>query len=203
MGRSSSSTTNHSIATRSDNPLEGLEQIILPSQGNQERIVYLSGDVNEHTISNVIMQLVTLANQSNGKPIHTFISTYGGSVDEMFSLYDTIKFLPCSVRTIGMGKIMSAGVLLLAAGEKGHRQIGRSARVMIHPISSGFAGNIFELQAEVAEAQRLQNLMVDRLSAETKMPPDQIRQLMKAGHDTYLTPTEAIKLGIADKLVGD
>src|SRR4051812_38599097 len=96
--------------------IEGLEQIILPSLQSNDRIVYLSGEVNEHTIANVIVQLLSMANQSN-KPIHLVVSTYGGSVDEMFSLYDAIKFLPCPVHTIGLGKIMSAGVLLLASGQ--------------------------------------------------------------------------------------
>lgn len=183
--------------------IEGLEQIFLPPmQQSNDRIVYLSGEVNEHTISNVIVQLLAMANQSH-KPIHLVVSTYGGSVDEMFSLYDAIKFLPCPVYTIGLGKIMSAGVLLLASGQKGKRQIGRSARVMVHPISSGFAGNIFELQAEVGEAQRLQNLMVQCLSDETKMNVDLVRKMMKTGHDNYITPTEAIKLGIVDKLIGE
>ena len=184
------------------NPLEGLEQIIMPSNSNQDRIVFLSGDVNEHSITSVIEQLLVLANQSR-KPIHLVVSTYGGSVDEMFSLYDTIKFLPCPVHTVGLGKVMSAGVLLLAAGTKGKRQLGRSARVMIHPVSGGIAGNIFEMMNEVAESQRLQSLMVDALVAESKMSKDQIVKMMKSGYDNYLTPTEAIKLGIVDRLIGE
>ena len=79
---------------------EGLEQLMMLSHhADNSRIVVLHGDVNEHTIAAVISQLLQLANVSR-KPIHLVVSTYGGSVDEMFSLYDTIKFLPCPVHTM-------------------------------------------------------------------------------------------------------
>lgn len=181
---------------------EGLEQIIMASQPDNARIVVLHGDVNEHSISSVIVQLLNLANQ-NHKPIHLVVSTYGGSVDEMFSLYDTIKFLPCPVHTVALGKVMSAGVLLLASGVKGKRLIGRSARIMIHPVSGGTMGNVFEQMAEVKETKRVHNLMVESLRRETKMSDKDLARIMKAGHDFYLTPAEAIKMGIVDKMVGE
>jgi ATP-dependent Clp protease protease subunit len=184
-------------------PLEEIEQIIMPNHSMHDRIVFLSGDVNEHSITSVIEQLLVLANQSP-RPIHLVVSTYGGSVDEMFSLYDTIKFLPCPVHTVGLGKVMSAGVLLLASGVKGKRQLGRSARIMIHPVSGGVVGNVFEMMNEVAESQRLQSLMVDALVSESKMTKEQVMKLMKSGCDNYLTPIEAVKLGIVDldRLIG-
>ena len=172
------------------------------SQGSDDRLVVLHGEVNEHTISNVIVQLLHLANQ-NHRPIHLVISTYGGSVDEMFSLYDTIKFLPCPVHTIALGKVMSAGVLLLASGVKGKRMIGKSARIMIHPISGGVLGNVFEAMNEMKEFERLQELMVSALMAETKMKKDDVDKLMKAGHDFFLTPEQAVTMGIVDKIIGD
>lgn len=170
--------------------------------GADDRLVVLHGEVNEHSISNVIVQLLHLANQ-NHKPIHLVISTYGGSVDEMFSLYDTIKFLPCPVHTIALGKVMSAGVLLLASGVKGKRMIGGSARIMIHPVSGGVLGNVFEAMNEMKEFERLQDLMVSALIKETKMKKEEIDKLMKAGHDFFLTPERAIQVGIVDKIIGD
>jgi ATP-dependent Clp protease protease subunit len=182
----------------------GLDDVYYISQpaGADDRLVVLHGEVNEHSISNVIVQLLHLANQ-NHRPIHLVISTYGGSVDEMFSLYDTIKFLPCPVRTIALGKVMSAGVLLLASGVKGKRMIGSSARIMIHPISGGVLGNVFEAMNEIKEFERLQSLMVSALMNETKMKKEEIDKLMKAGHDFFLTPEQAIQMGIVDKIIGD
>jgi ATP-dependent Clp protease protease subunit len=203
MGRSTGDLKMSNAASKG--PLASPEEALMQSlivQHDNVRIVVLHGDVNEHTISHVIVQLLQLANQ-NHKPIHLVISTYGGSVDEMFSLYDTIKFLPCPVHTIALGKVMSAGVLLLASGVKGKRLIGRSARIMIHPISGGVYGNVFEAINEVKEHERLQSLMSDALLRETKMTKIEIDKIMKAGHDCYLTPEEAIKMGIVDGFIGD
>lgn len=185
--------------------INGVEDVYYSSNlphGSDERLVVLHGEVNEHSISMIIAQLLHLANQ-NHKPIHLVISTYGGSVDEMFSLYDTIKFLPCPVHTIALGKVMSAGVLLLASGVKGKRMIGRSARIMIHPISGGLVGNVFEAMNEMKEFERLQELMVSALLTETKLKKEEIDRLMKAGHDFFLTPEQAVKMGIVDKIIGD
>lgn len=187
------------LVQNNENAYESVQYV---QQSDAARIVVLHGDVNEHTISNVIVQLLYLASL-NHRPIHLVVSTYGGSVDEMFSLYDTIKFLPCPVHTVALGKVMSAGVLLLASGVKGKRMIGRSARIMIHPIAGGSAGNVFEQIAGIKEMERLHQLMVDTLKTETKMSEEKLQQIMNAGHDYYMTPSEAIELGIVDHLIGD
>ena len=166
-----------------------------------ERIIYLSGEVNEHSISQVIAGIVILTNQDPRAPITLLVSTYGGSVDEMFSLYDVIKHVSCPIHTVGLGKIMSAGVLLLASGKKGHRMIGQSARVMIHSISAGHEGNLFQLKNDMREAERQQQLMEDMLLRETKMTKAKLTQIMKSGVDSYLTAQEALKLGIVDAII--
>lgn len=201
MGRSTIENSAGARPPSASSPEDMLMQSLMV-QNDNVRIVVLHGDVNEHTISHVIVQLLQLANQ-NHKPIHLVISTYGGSVDEMFSLYDTIKFLPCPVHTIALGKVMSAGVLLLASGVKGKRVIGRNARIMIHPISGGVFGNVFEAVNEVREHERLQSLMTDALLRETRMTREEIEKIMEAGHDCYITPEQAIKMGIVDHFVGE
>jgi ATP-dependent Clp protease protease subunit len=192
-------TTKNKISDHDEAELAAL--LPHPKHGEDSRIVVLYGGVSEQSISAVIYQLLYLANQ-NHKPIHLVVSTYGGSVDEMFSLYDTIRFLPCPVHTIALGKVMSAGVLLLASGVKGKRLIGSSARLMMHPISGGFYGNVFESMSETSEFKRLQDLMVSSLQKESNMTKEQVEKIMKSGHDFYVTPEEAIKLGIVDKIIG-
>jgi len=172
-----------------------------PTTPADARTVILHGEVNEQSISHVITQLICLANQ-NHEPIYLVLSTYGGAADEMMSLYDVIKFLPCEIRTIALGKVMSAGILLLAAGEKGHRLIGRSARLMIHPAAGAIQGNVYELVAEVNEMKRVQDLMVTSLKRETKMSDKDLKAIMQVGHDYYLTPEQAVRLGIVDKIIG-
>lgn len=202
MGRSITTDTTIKSSTESivvaNMPMEGQTPEI---QQISTRVVHLHGEVNEYSIANVIMQLLYLANQSD-LPIQLVISTYGGSIDEMFSLYDTIKFLPCPVHTVALGKVMSAGVLLLAAGVKGKRMIGKHARIMIHPVKGGNEGNIFEQLANVTEMKRLQSQLVASLKKETKMSEKKLQQYMSSGFDVYLSAEEAIDLGVADVLIG-
>ncbi len=166
-----------------------------------ERIIYLSGEVNEHSIAQAVAGIVILANQNPRAPITLLVSTYGGSVDEMFGLYDVIKHVSCPIHTVGLGKIMSAGVLILAAGKKGHRLIGQSARVMIHSISAGVEGTPFQIKNDLREAERQQKLMEEMLLRETKISRTKLTQIMKSGVDSYLTAQEALKLGIVDAMI--
>lgn len=181
---------------------EEMEHAALQHSVNNSRIVFLYGEVTEQSISQSVYQMLHLAGQSN-KPIYLVISSYGGSVDEMFCLYDTLKFLPCPVHTVALGKVMSAGVLLLASGVKGKRMMGRSARLMIHPISCGTHGTVFEVVNETKEHQRIQTLLVDSLIKETSMTKKQLEEIMKRGTDCYMTAEEALKVGIIDKIIGD
>lgn len=199
MGR----TAQISLAAAGPNQPQGFDGSLaeqLPIMMVQDRIVFLSGDVTEHTITNVQAQLISLANISSA-PIKLIVSTYGGSVDEMFSLYDTLKLIKTPVYTVALGKVMSAGVLLLAAGDKGHRTIGRHARIMIHPVSGGSGGTVFQLENDSKENIRLHNLMVNALISETKMKKAEIEKIMKIGYDYYITADEAVRLGIVDSIV--
>lgn len=189
------------VASLKKNSEEG-PAVAAVQTGDGSRLVVLHGDVNESSISMVVAQLLHLAS-INHKPISLVISTYGGSVDEMFTLYDTIKFLPCPVHTIALGKVMSAGVLLLASGAKGKRMIGKNARIMIHPVSGGVMGNVFEVINDTKEHERLQAQMVNAIVKETKCTRSEIEKIMKTGHDFYLLPDQAVKMGIVDKIIGD
>lgn len=182
--------------------IEGLSQLLGGGSHDDSRMVFLHGDVTEGAIANVTMQMLHLAS-AGPRPIYLVVSTYGGSVDEMFSLYDAINFLPCPVHTVGLGKVMSAGVVLLAAGAKGKRLIGATSRIMMHPMSGGVFGNVFELENQTKEIRRQQELMVTTLQRETRMTRRQLeRMIMKPMLDYYVTPEEAIDLGIADRIIG-
>jgi ATP-dependent Clp protease protease subunit len=165
------------------------------------RIVYLSGAVSEDSISQVIATLVELANQDPTAPITLIVSTYGGSVDEMLSLYDVIKYLPCDVHTVGLGKVMSAGVLIVASGKKGTRSVGQNTRVMMHPISSGAQGTVFQIEAETKELVRMQLQLEKLLAQETGQTQSAVHAAMRKGHDHYFDANECIKFGIADTLI--
>lgn len=165
---------------------------------DDERIIYFSGDVAEHNVSQAIAAMFTMGRKDPKKPVTLVIETYGGSTDSMFSLYDAMKFMSCPVHTIAMGKVMSAGVLLLAAGTKGERRIAPHARVMTHLGWSYMAGNIFEMQHELDEFKRVEEQVYQALSIETDMTLSQVKKLHESRLDQYLSPRECIDMGIAD-----
>lgn len=169
-------------------------------QTGQSRLVYLCGDVSEDLINSVQQQILELAHISLA-PIQLIVSTYGGSVDDGNSLLDVMRVVPAPVHTIGIGKIMSFGSLILASGEKGHRMIGRLTRVMIHSIRGGIEGNVFECENEINEMKRMQEVFVDTLVSNCKMSKKQIQDLMTSKLDKYITPTECIRLGLCDKII--
>ena len=137
------------------------------------------------------------------KPVELIISTYGGSAAEMFSIYDTMRLVQeqCEVHTIGLGKVMSAGVLLLAAGTKGKRKIGASCRVMLHGVIAGSQGSIYNLENEMEEIRFTQQQHIDALLKETKMTKRYLKKLLNKKVNVYLTAEEAVKLGIADEII--
>lgn len=136
--------------------------------------------------------------------IDLYISTNGGSADDMFAIYDIMRKIKndkvTSITTYGLGKVMSAGVLLLAAGTKGKRMIGRNCRVMVHSVIGGTAGPMHQLENEFAEVKKIQDNYIQALVAETNMTEKEFRKLLKRKTNIYLSAEEAIELGIADEI---
>ena len=136
-------------------------------------------------------------------PVEVMISTPGGSADDMFAIYDIMRVVreKCDIVTFGIGKVMSAGVLLLAAGTKGQRKIGKHCRVMIHSVVAGSAGSFHNLENEMSEIRNTQDAYIKALAKETKMTPSKIRKLVGRKVNVYLSAEEAVELGIADIII--
>ena len=136
--------------------------------------------------------------------IDFYISTNGGSADEMFGMYDVMRFIKdegvSSITTCGIGKVMSAGVLLLAAGTKGKRRVGKHCRIMIHSVIGGSTGPMHQLENEIAEVKKIQDTYIRALAEETNMTEKYLRSLLKRKTNIYLTAEEAVELGIADEV---
>ena len=179
------------------------------------RTIGLYGDVEEEKVAEVIAGLLSLhylgkpepaeegEEQVPGKPIDMYVSTYGGSADDMASLVDVMNVVKkdCIIRTIGIGKVMSAGVLILASGTKGERLIGKNCRVMIHSVIAGNAGSLHNLENELQEVKKMQEVYLDSLVEATSMTKKQLKSFMRRKTNVYLTAEEAIKHGIADKIL--
>jgi len=174
------------------------------------RVVGLFSEVVDEKITEIIHGLLYM-NEMNKleqdpekkRDIEFYLSTYGGSADDMFALYDMMKIVEedTDIVTIGMGKVMSAGVLILAAGTKGKRKIGRNCRVMIHSVIAGNHGSLPNLINEMEAIQDLQELYIERLVEETNMTKKQMKKLLEQKVNIYLSAEEAVKHGIADIIV--
>jgi len=179
------------------------------------RSVGLYGDVEEERIAEVISALLTLQHvgmpkydeegelTEEGKPIKLYVSTYGGSADDMAALVDIMNVVKkdCPIQTIGIGKVMSAGVLILASGTKGERYIGKNCRVMIHSVIAGNHGSLHNLENELSEIKKMQEIYLQSLADATNMTKKQLKSFMRRKQNVYLNAEEAIKLGIADKIL--
>ena len=174
------------------------------------RVVCLFSEVVDEKITEIIHGLLYMNEMNkleedpkNKRDIEFYLSTYGGSADDMFALYDMMKIVEedTDIVTIGMGKVMSAGVLILAAGTKGKRKIGRNCRVMIHSVIAGNHGSLPNLINEMEAIQDLQELYIDRLVEETNMTKKQMKKLLEQKVNIYLSAEEAVKHGIADIIV--
>ena len=174
------------------------------------RVVGLFSEVVDEKITEIIHGLLYMNEMNkleedpkNKRDIEFYLSTYGGSADDMFALYDMMKIVEedTDIVTIGMGKVMSAGVLILAAGTKGKRRIGRNCRVMIHSVIAGNHGSLPNLINEMEAIQDLQELYIDRLVEETNMTKKQMKKLLEQKVNIYLSAEEAVKHCIADIIV--
>jgi ATP-dependent Clp protease protease subunit len=182
------------------------------------RVTGIYGDINEEKCSETLFSLLLLAESSKeivpGEnpededieitlPIDFYVSTHGGSATEMFGLYDMIRQIRdvCPINTIGLGKVMSAGVLLLAAGSKGERRVGANCRIMLHGVVSGQQGYLADIENEFEEAKFTQELYAKALAEETNMSLKYIKKLLQRKTNVYLSAKEAVELGIADIVV--
>jgi ATP-dependent Clp protease, protease subunit len=166
-------------------------------------------DVVEEKVAELVHALLYL-NEMNimlpeekQKPVDFYISTHGGSADDMFALYDVMRQVreQTEIHTIGMGKVMSAGVLLMAAGTKGKRKIGKNCRVMIHSVIAGNHGSLHNLINEMEAVEQLQQMYTDCLVAETNMTKKQLKNMLERKVNVYLSAEEAVELGIADIII--
>ena len=176
----------------------------------KDRIVMLDTDVNEHSASLIVAQLLFLESQGN-EDIQMFINSPGGSVTAGLAIYDTMQFIKPDVRTIVIGQACSMGSFLAQAGAKGKRYVLPESRTMIHRVSSGTPGtrgsvHVQELQFEDAVRamgeskrlnERLTQLYVKHNTAGKTY--EQMFETMK--FDTFLSADEAVQWGLADKVI--
>ena len=174
----------------------------------EQRSIMFVGEVDEEKSADLISALLVLSQQKKdgqerADDIKIYISTYGGSADEMFSIYDIICYCKqfCDIETIGLGKVMSAGTLLVAAGTKGKRKLAKHTRIMIHAVNGGSVGELHNIENEMEQMQSLQESYIQCLSSEKEMSKRQIQKLLNRKINVYFSSEEAITLGLADEVL--
>ena len=189
--------------------IPGLDTPLPPPRS---RIATLYGDIDQEMASDVISGLYYLRDsglvveeeEETYDPFSMYISTWGGSALDMFAVYDTMRLIKnegCELTTMGMAKVMSAGVLLLAGGTKGKRKIGANCRVMLHGVVSGQSGHIHDIENEMEEARWIQRRYIKALSEESDMTQKHIKNLMDRKINVYFDAKEAVEFGIADEII--
>ena len=180
-----------------------------PTEEPDLRIIGLFADVSEEKVGELVHGLLyldemnRLASSETKKAIKFYVSSFGGSADDMFALHDVMRVVRenSEIHTVGLGKVMSAGVLLLASGTKGKRMIGRNCRVMIHSVMGGNVGSLHNMVNEMEAIEQLQDMYCECLVSESKLTKRRLKKILERKVNVYLTAEEAVEMGIADIII--
>ena len=167
----------------------------------KRRIVNVTGEFTEDMAEMVCDSLLVLEHDSSEKDILLVIESFGGSVLSCLRIIDQIKMLTCPVSTLVMGKAMSCGSILAVCGAPGKRFMGAHSVQLIHSLSSGVSGTVADMENDVKESKRLQEVLEGIYKKHTKLTAKQMKELM--AKDSYITAADCVKWGMADAIVSD
>lgn len=165
----------------------------------RDRIIFLTGEVNDVSASLVIAQLLFLESENPNKDIQLYINSPGGSVDAGMGIFDTMRFIRPQVNTICVGLAASMGAFLLAAGEKGKRFALPHSRIMIHQPLGGVQGQATDMEIVTREILRTKKTLNTILAENTGKPFEVVAR--DTERDYYMTAQEALEYGIVDKVI--
>lgn len=164
----------------------------------EDRIVFLTGEVNDISADIVIAQLIYLEGKDPEKDISLYINSPGGTITAGMGIYDTMNYIRCDVSTICVGMAASMGAFLLSSGAKGKRYALPNSEIMIHQPLGGAQGQATDIKIQAEHILRIKDRMNRILSANTSQPLEKIEQDVE--RDYYMTAEEALKYGIVDRI---
>ena len=164
-----------------------------------DRIIFLSEEVNDTTASLVVAQLLYLEAQDPDKDIQFYINSPGGSVTAGMAIYDTMRYIKCDVSTICVGMAASMGAFLLAAGTKGKRMALPNAEIMIHQPSAGTQGQITDMTIHLKRLQTIKDRMNRILAENTGKDLQTVTDACE--RDNFMSAEEALQFGLIDQIV--
>ena len=172
----------------------------------------LVGDITEGAAQQLAMSLVSLnggkllaapEDLEDTEDIEFFISSGGGSVNDMFTVYDLMTTVKHNrdIATFGYGRVYSAAVLLMAAGTPGKRHISRHTRVMLHHCSSNASGTHPDIRSNFDELKKVEDMMGEALAEHSKLSVGEIYNIMSRNTDEFFSAQEALEMGLVDKII--
>ena len=165
----------------------------------KERIIFLTGPIDDNIASLVCAQLLFLESENPKKEISFYINSPGGIIWSGLAVYDTMQYISSKIMTICIGQAASAGSLLLAAGEKDMRFSLPNSRIMIHQPSGGYQGQVTDLEIQTNEIIKTKKRLNQIYAKHTGKNIKEVELIME--RDKYFSPEEAIKFGLIDKIV--
>ena len=165
----------------------------------KERIIFLTGPIDDNIASLVCAQLLFLESENPKKEISFYINSPGGIVWSGLAVYDTMQYISSKIMTICIGQAASAGSLLLAAGEKDMRFSLPNSRIMIHQPSGGYQGQVTDIEIQTNEIIKTKKRLNQIYAKHTGKNIKEVELIME--RDKYFSPEEAIKFGLIDKIV--
>ena len=165
----------------------------------KERVIFLTGQVEDHMANLVVAQLLFLESENPDKDIFLYINSPGGSVTAGMSIYDTMQFIKPNVSTVCMGQACSMGAFLLAGGAPGKRYVLPNSRVMIHQPLGGFQGQASDIQIHAQEILTIKQKLNNLLAEHTGQPLEVIER--DTDRDNFMSADQAVEYGIVDAVL--
>ncbi len=164
----------------------------------EDRIIFLSGEIDDAVANTVVAQLIYLEGKDPAKDISLYINSPGGSVTSGMAIYDTMNYIKCDVSTICIGMAASMAAFLLSSGAKGKRYALKNSEVMIHQPLGGAQGQASDIRIQAEHILRIKSKMNRILAANTGKSVEQIER--DTDRDNYLTADEALEYGLIDRV---
>lgn len=165
----------------------------------KERVIFLTGQVEDNISASVVAQLLFLESEDSKKDIYLYINSPGGVVTSGLAMYDTMNYIKPDINTICIGQACSMGSFLLAAGTKGKRFSLPNSRIMIHQPSGGYRGQATDIEIHAKETLALKERLNECYATFTGKKLKEIKQAME--RDNFMTAKGALKFGLIDKVI--
>jgi len=165
----------------------------------KERIIFLTGPIDDNIASLICAQLLFLESENPKKEISFYINSPGGIVWSGLAMYDTMQYISSKIMTICIGQAASAGSLLLTAGAENMRYSLPNSRIMVHQPSGGYQGQVTDIEIQTKEIIKTKKKLNEIYAKHSGKDIKEVEEIME--RDKYFSPQEAIKFGLIDKIV--